>query len=79
MSKQSKHQADETPEAKDKRPLQVNWRIYWLRAGIVTVLVFALVMILLYPTRGAVAIRWSALLAAAILGYFVVTHYFLNR
>jgi hypothetical protein len=79
MSKKSKRPTSKAPEANDNRPLQVNWRIYWLRAGIVTVLVFALIMFLLYPTRGTIAILWASLLAAAILGYFVVTYYFLNR
>ena len=45
--------------------MQKRW--YWIRTALITVLVFILVMYYTYPTRGNIAILWSAGLAAAIL------------
>jgi hypothetical protein len=67
------------PAADDAGQTAMNKRWYWIRAALVTILTFALVMVLAYPTRGNVAILWAAGLAAAILGYFVFSYYMLNR
>jgi hypothetical protein len=80
MSKQSSKsppppaQPEESPQ-----PVTFNRRWYWLRAGLVAALVFIFVMWFAYPTRGTTAIVWAGGLAAAMLGYFVVSYYLLNR
>jgi hypothetical protein len=54
-------------------------RWYWIRTVVLTVLIFVFVMWYTYPTRGNIAILWSAGLAGAILGYFVFSYYKLYR
>lgn len=49
-------------------PAQRRW--YWVRTVLLTVLMFAFVMWYTYPSRGPIAILWSAALAGLVLGYF---------
>jgi hypothetical protein len=79
MTKKAKSHPPDEPQQDDPKPIAMNWRWYWIRAALLTVLIFILMMWFLYPTRGNIAILWSAGLAAAMLGYFVASYYFLNR
>lgn len=54
-------------------------RWFWIRTVLITVLMFIFVMWYAYPTRGNIAILWSAGLSAAILAYFVFSYYKLYR
>jgi hypothetical protein len=79
MTKKTEDEPVEETSEQEPQPITMNWRWYWTRAALLTVLMFILIMWLLYPTRGAVAIWWSVALAGATLGYFVVSYYFLKR
>lgn len=57
----------------------INFRWYWLRTALLTVLIFIFVMWYTYPSNGAIAILWSAGLAGLVLGYFVFSYYKLYR
>jgi hypothetical protein len=74
-----KKQPSQEPEQNSFKvtPNQKRW--FWIRTVLITVLVFILVMWYAYPTRGNIAILWSAGLAAAILGYFLFSYYKLYR
>lgn len=69
------------PEPQEEGPqfTQAQRRWYWIRTALLTVLMFAFVMWYTYPSRGPIAIVWSAGLAALILGYFIWTYYKLYR
>lgn len=54
-------------------------RWFWIRTILLTVLIFIFVMWYTYPSRGNIAILWSAGLALAVLGYFLVSYYKLYR
>ncbi len=67
------------PEDTNSGVSQAQKRWFWIRTALLTVLCFVFVMWYTYPTRGNAAILWSAGLAGAILGYFILSYYKLYR
>ena len=78
MSKQKTPPPEPQPEEKPQFS-QAQRRWYWVRTALLTVLMFTFVMWYTYPSRGPIAILWSAGLAALILGYFTFSYYKLYR
>ncbi len=62
-----------------KEPPQQNWRWYWIRTALITVLMFIFVLYFTLPRIGSSAYLWAALAALAILAYFVVSYRLLRR
>ncbi len=67
------------PEQNNPQPSTMQKRWFWIRTILLTILIFIFVMWYTYPANGSVAILWSAGLAAAVLGYFVMSYYRLYR
>ena len=67
------------PQEEERQFTQAQRRWYWIRTALLTVLMFAFVMWYTYPSRGPIAIVWSAGLAVLILGYFTWSYYKLYR
>lgn len=70
----AKKNGSPTPPAR-----QTNWRWYWIRTALITVLMFIFVLWFMLPRAGNTAYWWAAGFALAILGYFVVSYRFLRR
>ena len=70
----AKKNSSPTPPA---RP--TNWRWYWIRTALITVLMFIFVVYFMTPRVGNTAYLWASGFALGILGYFVVSYYFLRR
>ncbi|MBK7216677.1 MAG: hypothetical protein IPH95_06330 [Candidatus Promineofilum sp.] len=66
-----------TPPPPAGRP--PNWRWYWIRTALITVLMFIFVVYFMLPRVGNAAYLWAGGFALAILGYFVISYYFLRR
>ena len=64
---------------KGQRYLRDTPRQYWIRSALITLGLFALVLWLNYPTRGASAFLWAFGIAGLILGYFVVSYLMFRR
>jgi len=60
------------------QPVQFNRRFYWIRAALVTALVFIFVLWTRRETPDG-AYLWASGFAAATLLYFVVSYYMLHR
>ncbi|MCA9866053.1 MAG: hypothetical protein KIS95_04530 [Anaerolineae bacterium] len=67
------------PEQNSAQPSAMQKRWFWIRTILLTVLIFVFIMWYTYPSNGNVAILWSAGLAGAVLGYFVLSYYRLYR
>ena len=67
------------PQGEKPQFSQAQRRWYWIRTALLTVLMFAFVMWYTYPSRGPIAILWSAGLAGLILGYFAWSYRKLYR
>jgi hypothetical protein len=66
----------------DKRggqPVQFNRRFYWIRAVLVTALVFIFILWSRRASLDTTAYLWASGLAAATLLYFIVSYYMLRR
>ena len=48
-------------------PPQTNWRWYWIRTALITVLMFIFVLWFMLPRSGSVAYLWATVAAVAIL------------
>lgn len=70
----AKKNTSPTPPAR-----QTNWRWYWIRTALITVLMFIFVVWFMLPRAGNTAYLWAGGFALGILGYFVVSYYFLRR
>jgi len=58
---------------------QPNWRWYWIRTALITVLMFVFVLWFMLPRSGNIAYVWATVLALAILGYFVASYFMLKK
>ncbi len=76
MSKKNRPPVD--PED-DQSVSPLNKRWFWIRTTLLTVLMFIFILYYTYPTRGNGAFLWATGLAAAVLGYFVLSYYKLYR
>ena len=56
-----------------------NWRWYWIRTALITVLMFLFVVWFMLGRAGDMAYLWAAGFALGILGYFVASYYFLHK
>jgi len=77
--KKTKEARVEEEVRRGQRYLRESSRQYWIRAAIVTIGLFAVVLWLNYPTRGASAFLWAFGIAALVLGYFVVSYLMFRR
>jgi len=64
---------EESPSPRGNSP-QMNWRWYWVRTVLITVLMFVFIVYLM-QSRGVVAYVWAAVLSLATLGYFVYSYF----
>lgn len=73
MAKKTGDRPAETPDDRERPAAGMNWRWYWIRTALITVLMF-LFILYLNDDRGASAYLWAGGLALATLGYFVVSY-----
>lgn len=73
MAKKTNGQQPATPKSDERPGFQMNWRWYWIRTALTTVLMFLFVLYLA-RSRGAIAYVWAGALSLATLGYFVYSY-----
>lgn len=64
---------------REGQPVQFNRRFYWIRAALVTALVFIFILWSRRASLDTTAYLWASGFAAATLLYFVVSYYMLRR
>ena len=65
---------DGQPNNGEKPAAQTNWRWYWIRTVLVTVLMFVFIVYVMRES-GPIAYLWAGILSLATLGYFVFSYY----
>ncbi len=79
MSKRGDKRTEEVVR-KGSRYLRETPRRYWIRAAIVTIGIFGVVLYTNYSTRGPQsALLWALGIAGAILAYFVISYFLFRR